>query len=162
LRLSREEFLGYYHNLAADIYRNRVTLVQGVLDLVSQLSESGVTLAIASSSAAEWIHLSMERFGLSDRFLACVGADTVGGEGKPSPRVYLHAAELIGMPPGRCVAIEDSKNGIASAKDAGMFCVGLRTGRNDDQSFERADHEVDSLRRLSAGTLRDWFFSQGS
>ena len=81
----------------------------------------------------------LERFSLRDSFKVVVSADELAGEGKPSPAIYLLTAIRLGVSPHRCIAIEDSKNGVLSAKNAGMFCVGYRNGFNEEQDLSRAD-----------------------
>src|SRR5690606_7262151 len=60
--------------------------------------------------------------GVRDAFAAVVSSDEVA-RGKPAPDVYLEAARRLGARPERCVAIEDSANGLRSAAAAGMVVV---------------------------------------
>lgn len=55
---------------------------------------------------------------------------------KPDPAVYLHAAQKLSVDPTQCIAIEDSAHGIAAAKAAGMFCIGITTSIDPDQTKE--------------------------
>ena len=81
----------------------------------------------------------LQRFSLRESFKIVVSADELAGEGKPSPAIYLHTAKRLGIRPDRCIAIEDSKNGVLSAKKAEMFCIGFRNGFNDEQDLSNAD-----------------------
>jgi beta-phosphoglucomutase-like phosphatase (HAD superfamily) len=81
----------------------------------------------------------LQRFDLLESFKVVVSADELEGNGKPSPAIYLLTAKRLGVSPDRCIAIEDSKNGVLSAKNAGMFCIGFRNGFNDEQDLSRAD-----------------------
>lgn len=81
-------------------------------------------LAIASSANRSIITLALELMGLTDAFKVIVSAEEVP-HGKPSPDVYLRAAELLGADAGRCVAVEDSSGGIRSGKNAGMHVVAI-------------------------------------
>ena len=81
----------------------------------------------------------LERFSLRNSFQVVVSADELHGQGKPSPAIYLLTAKRLGIRPQRCVAIEDSQNGVLSAKNAEMFCVGFRNGFNNEQDLSRAD-----------------------
>jgi beta-phosphoglucomutase len=65
-------------------------------------------------------------------------------QSKPEPDPYLRAAELHGLAPGECAAIEDSQWGIVSAKSAGLACVGLTTTYSRAHLAD-ADRIVDSL-----------------
>jgi mannitol-1-/sugar-/sorbitol-6-/2-deoxyglucose-6-phosphatase len=111
-------------------------IVNGVIDYVRAHGEpqpgvdvafetvraAGVPAAIASSSSLPLIQAVVDRLGLRDDIAAlCSGEDEA--EGKPHPAVYLAAAGVLEAPPETCVALEDSPNGVLSAKAAGMYCV---------------------------------------
>ena len=61
------------------------------------------------------------------------------GKGKPHPDIYLEAAKRLGVNPGECVAIEDSINGIVSAKEAGMRCIAVPDPRIATEDYPQAD-----------------------
>jgi beta-phosphoglucomutase len=83
-------------------------------------------LGIASGALRHEIEAILRRAGLEHHFRFIVAArDTPSS--KPAPDPYRRAAELHGLPPHRCVAIEDSRWGIESAKGAGLRCVGITT-----------------------------------
>jgi len=67
------------------------------------------------------------------------------GASKPAPDVYLLAAQRLNADPGRCIAIEDTPTGIASAKAAGMFAVQTRSASSAFPPLEAADLVLDSL-----------------
>ena len=83
-------------------------------------------LAIASGSARAEIDAALGPAGLASAFQAIVGADDVR-RSKPAPDLYLSAIERLGVPPGRAVAIEDSRWGLASARAAGLRTIALTT-----------------------------------
>jgi HAD superfamily hydrolase (TIGR01509 family) len=108
--------------LVADYTRER-PFFDGAIDVVRAVSARWPT-AIASSSGRQLIDLVVSLAGLSTAFTATVSGAEVA-RGKPAPDVYLKAAELLGVVPQRCVAIEDSGNGIRAAKSAGMRVIAL-------------------------------------
>ncbi|MBI4348550.1 MAG: HAD family phosphatase [Elusimicrobia bacterium] len=152
LRMDLAEFIRLYRDMARDIYERRTALMPGFADLLDALRGDRLSVGLASSSPDEWVNLVLARFAL--RFDAVADADDVGGVGKPHPAVYLAACKALSLDPGECVAIEDSRNGIAAAKAAGMACVGLRNGFNAEQEFSAADLEVSSLTELTPKRLR--------
>ena len=77
---------------------------------------------MASSSNREIIDLVLDLAGLADAFVATVSSEEVR-RGKPAPDVYLEAARRVGVQPSRCVAIEDSSNGLRAAVAAGMAVI---------------------------------------
>jgi len=86
------------------------------------LARSQGRVALASGSPLAVIRGVLDRFGW--RFDAVCSADEVA-RGKPAPDVFLLAARRLGVAPGDCVAIEDSANGIAAAKAAGMRVIAV-------------------------------------
>lgn len=94
----------------------------GIRALLAFLKERGIPCAITSSSSVPLIRRHLGNLGLLDGFTAlCSGRDVP--KGKPAPDIYLHGAEVLGLKPEECLAIEDSHAGIESAFRAGCFPV---------------------------------------
>ena len=85
--------------------------------------------------------------GLGGRFEVVHSAEEEE-RGKPHPAVYLSTARKLGIHPYRCLAIEDSINGVRSAKAAGMVCVAVPEARPPRGSFGGADLVLDSLAEI--------------
>jgi beta-phosphoglucomutase-like phosphatase (HAD superfamily) len=115
--------------------------------LVTRGRELGLRLGVASSSRRIWIDATLSSLGLAGTFDAIVSGDDVE-RGKPDPRIYLLAAQRVGIPPPRCLAIEDSPNGIESARQAGMVVLGVRTAYTAHLRLDGAERIVDSLAEL--------------
>jgi sugar-phosphatase len=81
--------------------------------------------------------------GLADRFQVVLTAEDEE-HGKPDPAVYVSAARVLGVTPERCLAVEDSVNGVRSAKAAGMVCVAIPVSGVTD-GFEAADLILGSI-----------------
>ena len=122
------------------------TLHAGVREAIEGFERSGVRLALASSSPMRLITAVLRMGRLEDRFEVTVTAED-DERGKPHPDVYLRAARTLGVPPERCLAIEDSINGVRSAKTAGMVCVAVPAPDND-APFDEADLVLGSLEEL--------------
>jgi HAD superfamily hydrolase (TIGR01509 family) len=104
-------------------YRRALPLLPGAGDAVLALGERW-PLALASSSNRELIDLVLELSGFGESFGVTVSSEEVA-RGKPAPDVYLAAAAGLGVAPERCVAIEDSSNGLRSAAAAGMAVIAV-------------------------------------
>ena len=100
-------------------------------------------LGIASGALKHEIQHILRRHRLEDRFRFIVASGDTP-RSKPFPDPYARAAELHGLPPASCVAIEDSRWGIQAAKSAGLKCVGITTTYQAD-SLPGADAIIDSL-----------------
>ena len=154
LQKTEEQFLELYQEMADEIYGQKVSLIAGFSDLLATLKKHDIPVALASSSPRSWIDIMLDRFGLRAAFKVVVSADELNGEGKPSPAIYLLTAKRLGASPAACIAIEDSKNGVLSAKNAGMFCIGLRNGFNEEQDLTRADMIIHHFDELNWQTLQ--------
>ena len=97
-------------------YAAEPPLIPGAVDVVRQVSARW-PVAIASSSPVILIKGFLDVTGLPVG--AAVSSEQVGA-GKPAPDVYLRAAELLGVAPSDCAAVEDTTNGLRSALAAGM------------------------------------------
>jgi len=102
-------------------YREHLPLLPGAVDVVRRVHRRW-PLALASSANREIIDRVLDLAGLAEEFKATVSSEEVE-HGKPAPDVYLEAARRLGVPADRCVAIEDSSNGIRSAAAAGMAVI---------------------------------------
>jgi HAD superfamily hydrolase (TIGR01509 family) len=142
LKLTREEFLKRSESQALEVYRERVSLADGLVDTLEDLRNNGVALGVASSSHRRWIQIVLERFKIGGYFTSVVSGDDVNGRTKPHPDIYLKAAAGAGAEPSRCLAVEDSCIGLTAAKAAGMKCVAYRSGSNDSQDLSKADLEA--------------------
>jgi HAD superfamily hydrolase (TIGR01509 family) len=154
VKTTKDQFVRRYHERAREIYGQHVALTEGFSDLLSLLNQHRVLVGLASSSPRNWIDLVLQRFGLQGSFQVVVSAEEVEGKGKPEPAIYLLTTQQLGVPAARCVAIEDSKNGVLSAKQAGMFCIGLRNGFNEEQDLSKADLIIHHFAELNWQTLQ--------
>jgi HAD superfamily hydrolase (TIGR01509 family) len=85
---------------------------------------AGAEQAVRALSNREIIDLVLELAPFADGFRVAVSSEEVA-RGKPAPDVYLKAAEKLGVDPARCVAVEDSSNGLRSAVAAGMAVIAV-------------------------------------
>jgi HAD superfamily hydrolase (TIGR01509 family) len=120
----------------------------GVEDWLADADAAGLGIGIASSSEAEWVLPLLERIGLHARFRYVVNA---GGalRPKPAPDVYLEACARLGVDPAHALAIEDSPNGIAAAKAAGLCCVAVPHLLTETLDLSAADLRLASLAECS-------------
>jgi HAD superfamily hydrolase (TIGR01509 family) len=131
------------------IYRRELPLFEGAVEAVDRLAARW-PLGLASSSNRELIDLVLELSGLERFFHASVSSEEVP-RGKPAPDVYLEAARRLGVTPKGCAAIEDSENGIRSAKAAGLRVLAIPNPRYppNDEALAAADEVLGSLSELT-------------
>ena len=109
-------------------------------------------LGIASGAFRHEIEAILRRGGLDRYFKFVVGAGDTP-ESKPQPGPYRLAAQLHHVPPGACLAIEDSRFGIESAKSAGLWCIGI-TSTYPVSELMAADAIITSLDELTPDLIR--------
>jgi beta-phosphoglucomutase-like phosphatase (HAD superfamily) len=114
---------------------------------VGYVRSLGLRLALASSSPIPLIRAVLSLGDLEDLFDVVVSGE---GEqhGKPHPGVYVSAARRLEVPPERCLAVEDSINGVRSAKAAGMVCVAVSAVGVDHDVFRVADLVLASVEEV--------------
>ena len=129
-------------------YGEAPPLIPGAVEAVHRLAARW-PLAIASSSNPELIAVVVAAAGLDDVFPVRVSSQEVV-RGKPSPDVYLEAARRLGVPASHCGAVEDSHNGIRSAKAADMYVVAVPNPHYppDPEAMAQADVILDSIVEL--------------
>jgi HAD superfamily hydrolase (TIGR01509 family) len=133
----------------AERYREHLPLIPGAVEAVERLAARW-PLGLASSSNRPLIELALELAGLAPLFRAVVSSEEVP-RGKPAPDVYLEAARRLGVPPERCAAVEDSHNGIRSAKAARMRVLAIPNPAfpPDDAALAQAGVVLGSLEELT-------------
>jgi HAD superfamily hydrolase (TIGR01509 family) len=104
-------------------YREELPLLPGAAEAVRALAARW-PLGLASSANREVIDLVLELAAFGDAFRVTVSSEEVE-RGKPAPDVYLKTARELGADPERCVAVEDSSNGLRAAAAAGMAVIAV-------------------------------------
>ncbi|MGI9599304.1 MAG: HAD family hydrolase [Acidimicrobiales bacterium] len=138
----RSRRLKAHHDLIAE-----TEIRPGVVELMAQAELRDRPLAVASSSPSSWVERHLSDRGLIDRFQFIATRDLVD-RAKPWPDVFLAAAEGIQVDPSRCLVIEDSHNGVAAAKAAGMMCVAVPNPVTATTDLSAADLVLESLAEL--------------
>ena len=151
-KISNDEFIDIFDETAREIYRERVSLLDGFHELRDDLAANDVTVSIVTSAPPAWHEIVTERFDITVE--ATISAEDIDGAGKPAPDVYEHAADVLGIDPADCLVVEDSKNGVEAGKRAGMTVIAYRSGPNDDTDLSAADVVVDGSAELRAEIQR--------
>jgi beta-phosphoglucomutase len=141
-----------------DAIRNHVAIFPGVKNLITSIP-ANLPLAVASGALREEIENILKGTDLLTHFKAIVSAEDVE-RGKPEPEIFLKAlaalnAQHIGSPiaAADCLVIEDSKEGIRGARQAGMKCLAV-TNSHPAELLKEADAIVGSLENISLADLQ--------
>lgn len=123
---------------------NAQPLLPGVRAWLDAADRLRLPLAIASSSSREWVSGHLERLGIAHRFEALATRHDVERT-KPDPALYRLAVRLLGVPAGDAVAVEDSLNGVTSAKAAGLRVIAVPGPLTAHLDYRDADLLLPSL-----------------
>ena len=124
-----------------------VVAVEGVKEVLALLQKRGSHIALASSSGRKLIDIFIEQVGIASYFEVIVSADDVRYS-KPNPEIFAKVAAWYELPAEQFCVIEDSTNGVAAAKGAGMHCVGFQNPLSGGQDLSKADLVIHSMSEL--------------
>jgi HAD superfamily hydrolase (TIGR01509 family) len=122
-------------------------VLPGIREYIAEAKRLGLRLGVASSSSREWVVGNLTELGLSLHF-DCIRCSDDVPRVKPDPALYQCVIETLRVLPREAVALEDSPNGIAAAKRAGLFCVAVPNPLTCQLVLEQADLQLRSLAEL--------------
>jgi HAD superfamily hydrolase (TIGR01509 family) len=119
-------------------------VLPGVREWMREAAAMGLATGIASSSSRAWVTGHLERLGLADGW-GCIRCREDVARAKPEPDLYLAVLDCLGVEAGEAVAVEDSPNGIAAAKAAGLRCVAVPNPLTTGLDLSAADLRMPAL-----------------
>ncbi len=150
----REELASRLHARKTEIFTEMASQGEieprpGVSELLDELEEAGVRLAVATTGTRKWVDPLLERlFGL-ERFEVIVASDEAPDR-KPDPSAHRLALERLGLAASAAPGVEDSANGLEAAKASGLPCVVVVNDYTREQDFGDADLVFDGFGRPDA------------
>ncbi len=127
-------------------------LLPGVVELVEYATSRGIKLGVASSSIRSWVEDHLERRGILAAF-DCVKCREDVQRTKPFADLYLASLDCLEVDAGEAVVFEDSPNGIAAAKAAGIFVVAVPNPITAALDLSAANLRLESLAALPPDQL---------
>ncbi|QLG63976.1 HAD family hydrolase [Halorarum salinum] len=146
--VTEAEFVEVYDETATGIYGERVRLLPGADEFVTDLRDAGIPVALVSSSPPHWLDVVLDRFDL--QFDLVASADEFDGPGKPEPGLYEAAIADLGTVPEHAIVVEDSRNGVLAAHRAGARVIAYRDDHNADTDLSEADVVAEGPEELFA------------
>lgn len=135
-----------------DRYEKHLEFMPGFQVLFEQLKLRKVRMCIATASDRTLMNAVDKKLNLTDLFYGNVVVKTSNHKSKPSPDLFLDAANKLNVKPEECVVIEDSPNGVEAALSAGMKCIAL-TGSTTSDKLQKADLIVNSLEEINHNVI---------
>ena len=143
-----EELIAAKQAAYSQLVEEELELISGFRDFLARAEKEGLRLGLVTSAVRENQQDTFARFGLSGRFEAIITAEDVSSA-KPHPEPYAKMTERLSTAPASCLVIEDSLNGVRSAKQAGCQVAALTTTFDAPALFEAgADIVVDGFEAL--------------
>lgn len=130
----------------------RNPILPGVVDYINAAKKMGLRMAVASSSRSGWASGHLESRKLLHNFEFILSAADVSNV-KPDPELYETAVQRLGVGGHEALALEDSFNGLVSAKAAGLHCVVVPSPMTRHMNFAKADLRLDSLANMTLDKL---------
>jgi HAD superfamily hydrolase (TIGR01509 family) len=142
---ARKDIVAAWHKRKTEIYKEiihsgQIPARSGIRRICEEALTHGWLLAVASTSAPEAVNAVLRHSTgetVAARFSAVLAGDVVKAK-KPSPDIYVLAAQQLGVPPEACVVVEDSNNGVEAAFGAGMKCIVTVSSYTRDDDFSHA------------------------
>ena len=150
--MSVEDMLALKHQLLLPKYRDEIPLKEGVLAYLKQQKAQGASLNVLTASPHQRLDICLQHNGIYDLFdhvWSCDDFQTT----KSDPRIYTEAVKRIGVPVERAVFFDDNVNAIQTARQAGLFTVGVYDPSGEEfkaQLAEIADVYINSFLSVPA------------
>jgi HAD superfamily hydrolase (TIGR01509 family) len=151
LSVPTEEMMRRRGDIAMEFFANRIGLFPNVKEVLEELQQMKLHLAVATSSVSVSARPFLDRHQLTGCFKVVVTGEEVE-RGKPAPDIYLCAADKLRIPADACLVIEDALPGVAAAKAAKMRVAAIPDRRfvNPREYEKQADYVIGSLKELPA------------
>jgi len=152
LKVDIEKVKARTYQIYTEIIKGNLKPLPGAPDFVKSCRDRGFKIAVATSADEIKMRANLKETGIpASMFHATVNGLEVQNR-KPSPDIYLVAAEKIGLKPEECLVIEDAVSGIKAAKSAGCRCLALTTSF-DASLLKEADWICENLSKVPEESL---------
>lgn len=152
-KASVEELMHEKKEFAFNEFQKELSLIEGFDNFHKKLIANNLKSAIATNASMPELIKILEHIPLKNFFNEHIyTVDHVFKIAKPKPDVYLYAAKQLDVDPRLCIAIEDSAHGINAAKAAGMYCIGINTGKNRS-AIAHADEIIEHYDEIDLNKL---------
>lgn len=127
-----EKFSNERVDTAINIFKAQIKMTLGLQELLDELYENNIPMAVATSSRKRYFSFIMDALSIGKYFKIVLTAEDIS-KGKPDPEIYLKTAEGLKINPQECLVFEDTISGIKAAKAADMKVVGVATTHSSEE-----------------------------
>lgn len=139
VELKRQKFLHEFSNY--------VNLAPNVKEIFKGLKEMGLKLGVTSQNEVEMVEMAVLKLGIGNLLDVTLSLKDIKNK-KPDPEIYMTAIKTLNESPENCLVIEDSTDGILSAKRAGLRCLALVHEYMPKDSYALADGLIRDLNEI--------------
>jgi HAD superfamily hydrolase (TIGR01509 family) len=154
LDVPAEELLDDVRSRFYEVMDSDVNPTPGLLVLLDRLQQNSLPLGVATSSRRSYAERLLNHHRLANRFDFILAAEDVE-RGKPDPEIYTKAVDMLELDPRSVLVLEDSPAGVAAAREAGTFVVGVPHEHSPAEALDHADLIVPRLDDLALLNLLD-------
>ena len=138
--------------IVSELLNKNLTFITGFSDFHKELAGKNLKSALATNADDNTLDIVKKILKLEDFFGEHLYNVSHVEKPKPHPDLYLHAAAKLKEKASECIAVEDSAIGIAAAKAAGMFCIGINTGK-DLAALRQADFVINKYQDINLNKI---------
>jgi beta-phosphoglucomutase len=157
--LDEEEQQALVKEKQQDAYLPYLRPINGLENFLAELHDAGVKIALATSSAMDDVDFIFNTVNIRQYFDAIITGSMVS-EPKPSPQIFLKAAERLQILPQKCVVFEDSLSGLKAGRSAGMKVTGITTANPAETVTQLADLVINDYADISLHKMAALFSNQ--
>jgi HAD superfamily hydrolase (TIGR01509 family) len=148
LDIELNDFIERRYNFFLELIEDKLEPLPGLFESLDYFKKNNFKIALASSATRSYIITVLNKFNIREYFADITAGDEVR-KAKPDPTIYLCACRKLKLYPKECVVLEDSGNGIQSAKAAGCKCIAIPSPYTPPQNHSEADVILDSLGKIN-------------
>ena len=142
-----EELFNEKEQILFKLLEKETRPTKGIINLLKELKENNIKLAIASSSHRRLIEYVLKKLDITHLFDSIVSSEDIN-RSKPDPEIFVKSARRLKIEPAECLVVEDAKLGVDAARNARMKVIGYRNPNSGKQDLSGADLVVDDFSRL--------------
>ncbi len=127
----------------SDLFKEEINYIKGFIEFHEKLRKRGIKIAIATNAETRGLEVTKKHITVENFFGKHIySISDVNNVAKSHPAVYLHAAEQLGVPSNKCIAIEDSPSGARAAFASGKYTIIINTSKLDHSFFKDISHAI--------------------
>lgn len=131
---------------------DKVAINPGLIELIGLLEKLNIKKAIATSTYKDFAYAVIKAINVGENFPVVITGDTVV-KGKPSPDIFIKAANTLGVEPQNCLVLEDAQNGVEAGYNAGMKVLAIPHEHSLNQDFSKANKVLNSLKEIDEAMI---------